>query len=157
MLRLIPPPVHRLALRWAHRARKRWWRWRKPSLLAAAIVASDLDGRVLLIRLSYGTGAWSFPTGGVSHGETPETAARRELREETGCEAGPLTLLGVLEDDLHGGEHTVHVFACRVLNAPTADGREVLEARFFPTHSLPEPLTASTRRRLELWRESQQR
>ena len=157
MLHLIPAPLHRLMLRWGHRLRKRWWRWRKPALVAAAVVASDLQGRVLLVRLSYGSGAWSLPTGGIGRRETPEQAAQRELREEAGYEAGALTLLRVLEDELHGGKHTVHVFACRVTGAAKADGREVLEARFFPSHSLPEPLSASTRRRLELWRSSQQR
>ena len=157
MLHLIPAPLHRLVLRWGHRLRRRWWRWRKPALAAAAVVASDHEGRVLLVRLSYGSGAWSFPTGGIGRGETPEQTARRELREEAGCEAQALTLLGVLEDELHGGQHRVHVFACRVTGPPQADRREVLEARLFPADALPEPLTMSTRRRLELWRGSQQR
>ena len=34
---------------------------------------------------------------------------------------------------------------------PKPDGREVVEARFFPTHSLPEPLAPSARRRLEIY------
>ncbi|MBQ6566025.1 MAG: NUDIX hydrolase [Treponema sp.] len=35
-----------------------------------------------------------FPGGVIDAGEDPETAARRELREETGAEAGKLTYLG---------------------------------------------------------------
>lgn len=157
MLHLIPAPLHRSGLRLAHAVRKRWWRLRKPKLEACAVVPSDADGRVLLIRLSYGKGAWSFPTGGVGRRETPEQAARRELREETGCEAGSLALLGVLEDRIHGARHRVHLFAALVTGPPCPDGREVIEARFFPAHALPQPLTASTRRRLELWQASQQR
>lgn len=157
MLHLIPAPLHRLILRAAHHARRRWWRWRKPRLNAAATIASDLEGRILLVRLSYGNGGWSFPTGGVGRSETPEQAARRELQEEAGCAASALALLGVLEDELHGASHRVHVYACRTSDLPRPDGREAIDARFFPVHSLPEPLTASTRRRLDLWRQSQQR
>ena len=157
MLHLIPGPLHRAGLRLAHAVRQRWWRLRKPELEACAVVPSDGEGRVLLIRLSYGKGAWSFPTGGVGRRETPEHAARRELCEETGCEAASLVLLGVLEDRIHGARHRVHLFAARAAGPPHPDGREEIEARFFPEDSLPQPLTASTRRRLELWRTSKQR
>ena len=154
MLRLIPVPLHRAGLRAAHALRKRWWRWRKPDLEAVSVLAFDLQGRLLVIRLSYGSGNWTFPTGGVDRGETPEQAARRELEEETGCQAGAMRPLGVDEGVLHGASHRVHVFATVVSGQPVADGREVVETRFFPTHSLPEPLSGATLRRLEMWRQA---
>lgn len=50
---------------------------------------------VLLIRRAKppGAGQWSLPGGRQELGETAEAAARRELREETGLECGPLTLV----------------------------------------------------------------
>lgn len=50
---------------------------------------------VLLIRRGRppGAGRWSLPGGRQELGETAEAAARRELREETGLECGPLTLV----------------------------------------------------------------
>lgn len=152
MLRLIPAPLHRLLYRIADRLRSLWWRIAKPQLQGVAVIATDLNDRLLLIRLSYGSGGWNLPTGGVNKGEDPAAAAARELKEETGCEAHSLTLLGVQHDILCGTDNAVHVFAAKVSGVPKADMREVIEARFCPLHSLPEPLTKTTRRRLELYR-----
>ena len=44
-------------------------------------------------------------------------------------------------------------FAGVVDAVPKVDGREVVEARFFPVHSLPEPLSPRTRTRLALWQD----
>lgn len=52
------------------------------------------DNKVVLIRRA-DNGLWDIPGGAVEPGEAVEDAARRELREETGLEAAPLTLLGV--------------------------------------------------------------
>ncbi len=45
------------------------------------------DGKTLLIRMKSLAGelAWTFPKGHIEAGETPEAAALREVREETGC------------------------------------------------------------------------
>ncbi|WP_271438195.1 NUDIX domain-containing protein [Pontixanthobacter luteolus] len=153
MLRLIPPAMHRLLYRAADRGRTAWWRLTKPALQGVAVIATDLQGQLLLLRLSYGSGGWNVPTGGVGKNEQPDVAARRELQEETGCDAHSLKLIGIQEDVLFGAENTVHVFAAKVSGMPRADMREVIDARFFPMHSLPEPLTKTTRRRLALWAE----
>jgi ADP-ribose pyrophosphatase len=68
----------------------------------AAIVAVTEDGRIPLVRQfrpaveSY---VLELPSGAVDPGEEPEAAARRELLEETGCEAQELVLLGRLHVD----------------------------------------------------------
>lgn len=154
MLHLIPPPIHRQAYRIADRLRKIWWRVAKPQLIGVAVIATDLEGQLLLIRLSYGSGGWNLPTGGVQRGEDVIDAAKRELAEETGCEGHSVTLLSVQQDVLHGAQNSVHVYTAKVTGHPSADMREVIEARFFPAHSLPEPLTPATQRRLALWRKS---
>ena len=42
-------------------------------------------------------GSWSLPGGAQHLGETAEECARRELREETGIEVGPLLLADVID------------------------------------------------------------
>jgi 8-oxo-dGTP pyrophosphatase MutT (NUDIX family) len=62
--------------------------------IAATVVT--LDGRVLLMwrhRFLTDTWAWELPMGIIEAGETPVGAAARELEEETGWRAGPLTEL----------------------------------------------------------------
>ena len=151
MLRLIPAPFYRLALRAAFRVRHHWRRLRKATADGVSVIGSDLEGQVLLVRHSYGPAGWFFPGGGVGRGEMPEQAARRELREETGCDIDGLKLLGTLDEEISGAPHKAHIFAGTVNEMPRPDGREILEARFFPTHSLPEPLGPRTRERLKMW------
>ena len=151
MFHLIPKPVHKLALRFGHRLRHHWRRITGRTERGVSIVGRDLDGRILLVRHSYGPNGWYFPGGGIRRNETSEQAAYREMREETGCAIVSMVLVGVIEEELSGAPHTAYLFDGVVDAMPRPDGREVIEARFFPTHSLPEPLSPRTRARLKLW------
>ncbi|MBU2342513.1 MAG: NUDIX domain-containing protein [Alphaproteobacteria bacterium] len=145
--------LHRVALRLAHRLRHRWRRWRGTPLEGVTMIACDLQERVLLVRHSYGPEGWFLPGGGIRRGEVPLQAAVRELREETGCTAEGVQLLGAFEDEVSGSPHTAYIVTCLTADEPRPDRREVVEARFFPTHSLPEPLSPRTKARLAFWRE----
>ncbi|HEV7899529.1 MAG TPA: NUDIX domain-containing protein [Planosporangium sp.] len=69
--------------------------------IAAYAVATDPDGRILLVRASSrsGTpGVWSLPGGAVDHGEDPNHTVVRETAAETGLSVAVSGLRDVLAD-----------------------------------------------------------
>ncbi|MBD0740506.1 NUDIX hydrolase [Streptomyces sp. CBMA29] len=65
----------------------------RPGISAAIIVH---EGRVLMVRrrVSEGKLSWQFPAGEIEPGESPQAAAVRETREETGLDVAAVRLLG---------------------------------------------------------------
>ncbi|MEM9310791.1 MAG: NUDIX domain-containing protein [Pseudomonadota bacterium] len=152
MVNWLPAPVHRALLPIAHSLRHRWRVWRGTPLRGCSVVITNLSGDVLLLRHSYGPQGWALPGGGIGRVEAPEAAARREVQEELGLSPSTWETLGVCEEEISGSPHTAYLFTAMADAHPKPDGREVLEARFFPSHSLPEPLGQLTRNRLDIWR-----
>lgn len=151
MLRLIPRPLHRVLLVQAHRVRLVWWRIRKPLLLGCRVLAFDGDGRVLLVRHSYGSGRWLLPGGGIARGEAPLQAALRELAEETACALEDPCEIAVMEEPLAGTTNRVHIITGRVRGVPQADGREIVAAQFFALDDMPPSLAGQLQRHLADW------
>jgi ADP-ribose pyrophosphatase YjhB (NUDIX family) len=75
-----------------------------PPVPAVSIALVD-GARVLLVRRGRAPakGLYAFPGGRVEPGETLEEAVRRELREETGLEAGDVSLVETLAIEREGG------------------------------------------------------
>ncbi len=149
----LPAPIHRALLPIAFRVRHRWRRLSGKHLRGCAVVISNPAGEVLLLRHSYGPDVWALPGGGIDAGETPECAARREVAEELGLTLHILEDLGTTEEEISASPHTAYVFASTTDQLPRPDGREIIEARFFPADTLPEPLGRLTRARICVWRE----
>jgi len=152
MTNWLPAPLHRALLPLAHLVRHRWRRWRKTPIAGVSVIVTNLGGDVLLLKHSYGPAVWSLPGGGLGKGEDPADAARREVREELGVELVRIEPVGILEEVLSGSPHTAHIYTAVCDRRPEPDLREVTEARFFPSHSLPEPLGETTRTRIAAWR-----
>ena len=124
---------------------------RRPRISGCRVLAFDNEGRVLLVRHSYGSGKWMPPGGGVQKGENPVLAAQRELLEETGCTLQWAAHIELSEELLHGAGNAVHVIVGDTLDPPLADGREIIEAGFFAPGDLPESMPRLFRARLPEW------
>jgi ADP-ribose pyrophosphatase len=103
---------------------------------AVAIVATDLDGRVVLVRQwrhAVGAALWEIPAGTLTPGEPPEAAARRELAEETGYTAGEWRRLGSGPVAPGYSSEILHVFSAKDLHPglPHTDPDEHVVARLF--------------------------
>ncbi|MDQ1203938.1 NUDIX hydrolase [Microbacterium sp. SORGH_AS_0862] len=99
---------------------------------AAAVVAIDDEGRVLLIqqyRHPIRRRDWEIPAGLLDvAGETPAETARRELAEEVDLAAGSLEPLVSLFTSPGGSDEIVHVFLARDLVQLSAHERTDEEA-----------------------------
>lgn len=90
----------------------------KPLKLVMAVALVDEEGRVLLARRPAGkelAGLWEFPGGKLHHGETPETALVRELKEELGIEVAPgcLAPIAFASHDYEAFHLLMPLFICR--------------------------------------------
>lgn len=151
MLHLIPAPLHRALYRLADRARRAWWRVRKPRRSSVVVLAADGAGRVLLVRHSYGPRLWLLPGGGLGHGEDPRAAAIREFGEELGCPIEDLRLLVTSDERETGSVDRQHVFVARLAGTPVPDRREVVAAAMFEPAALPADIGLLSARRIAQW------
>jgi 8-oxo-dGTP pyrophosphatase MutT (NUDIX family) len=95
---------------------------------AGGIVSRREHGaqRYLLVRSSRDASHWVLPKGHIDPGESPEEAARREVREEAGVEAEIVARAGVDVYTLDGEEIRAVYFAMRFEGScPADEDREV--------------------------------
>lgn len=129
----------RLGYRLAHATLRLWWAVRRPRAEGAAI-AAWWEGRLLVVETSYRPGLLDLPGGARGRREDARTAARRELREETGLDVpeweldGPITVTFPLE----GRRVRMAVFTWRAAGpvAVRIDRREIVAAHWLTTEEL---------------------
>jgi ADP-ribose pyrophosphatase len=81
-----------------------------------------------------------LPAGLVEEGEKPETAARRELLEETGYSEGEWEILGSLASSPSLKDNWAYLFLARGVEAtapPNPDEHELVETLKVPIEDLP--------------------
>lgn len=120
-------------------------------LIGAAAVITDSEGRVLLVRHTYGKLNWELPGGAAEANESLEGTAVREVLEETGLQVAVERMVGRIYYD-PGYDMHHFVFVCRRLNAekgPVTDIKEVSDCGYFPIDALPRPISDFTVRRIQ--------
>ncbi|MEC3979264.1 NUDIX hydrolase [Amycolatopsis sp. H20-H5] len=103
-------------------------------------IAHDPQGRLLLIRRGNDPdwGMWSIPGGRVERDETDIEAVVRELREETGLDVTPSTLVG----SLTYGPYEIFDYTCAVDGGVLRAGDDASDAQWADAAKITELLTA---------------
>lgn len=156
MLSFLPGPIHRTALRLAHAVRLRFWRLTHRKVRGCNVIATDVNGKILLVRHSYHLQTlWMLPGGGMGRKENPIHSAARELREETGCMLTDPKFVGTVVLDNGSWQNIVELVAGHADGKVQVDEREIAQASFFPPSDLPDQTAESTIRLIAAWIESQ--
>ncbi len=112
----------------------------------AAVLPVFPDGRIALnLNYRHATRSWELelPRGGGKKGETDEQAALRELKEETGFEAGSLVFLGEMAPDSGTIGSVIPVFLARIDREGLPDREEseaIADAPLFTFEELKQGL-----------------
>ena len=100
-------------------------------------------GEVLLQRRA-DCNKWGFPGGGIELGETPQMAAIREIKEETGLDVEIIKLIGVYTDfdvQYPNGDKAQSICIAYELKVTggelLGDENETLELKYFALDNLP--------------------
>jgi ADP-ribose pyrophosphatase YjhB (NUDIX family) len=108
--------------------------------VGAEAAVFDREGRILLVRRS-DDGLWCLPCGWVEPNESPEEAAVREAREETGLEVKSGDLVGVFtrKPGMGYGPHTAVaiIYLCEVLGGTLQGSHEAPEVRYWWIEEVP--------------------
>jgi len=108
----------------------------------------ELENRkIVLIRRKNPPPGWALPGGFVDYGESVESAAVREAREETGLQVELVEQFHVYSDpDRDPRHHTMSVvFIAKAAGEPEG-ADDAAEARGFDPDELPEPMAFDHRR-----------
>ena len=104
-------------------------------------------GEVLLQRRG-DSNKWGFPGGAIELGETPQMAAIRELKEETGLDVETGKIIGVYTDPdvfYPSGDRAqsiIVVYELKVVGGELCcDREETLELKYFGKGNMPEMFT----------------
>ena len=117
----------------------------RPALTVDCVVflKDNTDLKVLLIERKYPPfeGKWAFPGGFVDMDETPENAASRELKEETGLSEIKLKQLhtfGAVDRDPRGRVVSVVFYGFTdINNSRVQAGDDAQKTQWFPVNKIP--------------------
>ncbi|MED5016778.1 NUDIX domain-containing protein [Paenibacillus chibensis] len=118
-------------------------------LMGAAAVIFNSEGRVLLVKHSYGKNNWDLPGGKSEKDESVQETAKREVMEETGLEVTVGQLTGIYYDPNYDMHHFVFISTINYDQEPKPSSPEILECRYCSLDDLPKPISDFTFNRIQ--------
>ena len=118
--------------------------------IGAAAFIVDAEGRVLLVKHTYGRLNWELPGGAGEVAESPVETTVREVKEETGLTVVPQHMTGCYYTP--DNEMLHFVFQCKQTEEealPCPDRAEISECGFWPLNELPRPISDWTVQRIQ--------
>lgn len=118
--------------------------------VGSAVVIVAQDGRVLLVKHTYGKLNWELPGGAAEANESLEETALRETLEETGLAVIAKQMVGQVYYDPERDMHHF-VFVCKPADSaavPRVNSEEISEWGYWPIDALPRPISDFTVQRI---------
>lgn len=132
--------------------------YENPTPAAGCLV--EREGQVLMVRRRYApyAGTWTLPAGFMEWDETPEQAAVRETREETGLRVVATGLFGVFpwQHEFRDGQShdngLLVIYRARVTGGELQAGDDAQDVAWYAVDALPAAIGfASHRAALAIW------
>ena len=132
--------LRRLGYRLAYRILQVVWFVSRPHKRGVKCLVTCRD-RVLLVRHTYGSRAWDVPGGAIKRGESPLSAAHREMEEELGLNGVDWAEIGHVEGNVSHRRDIIHCFRAEMCEpALTIDRGELAVVDWFARSALPADL-----------------
>lgn len=117
-----------------------------PRESVCVVIVNERDEILMIRSKRYATGRleWEVPAGRIEDGETPEEAATREAREETGCTIRSLKAMGKFNPANGMSDLTMHMFLAQVdTQQPDYDHDEVADVHWMTRQQVLEILRSN--------------
>jgi len=113
----------------------------KFTVSVAAVILNDRCEVLLLNHVLRPYSGWGLPGGFIEHGEQPDDAIRREIREETGIELTKVRLFRVRVT----GPHVEMLFVAKSNGEATVQSVEIIGLGWFCLETLPKDFSREQR------------
>ncbi len=133
----------------------RYWTSFSKSYIRGVRIIIVQDRKVVLVTHWYAPWTWTLPGGGINKNETPEDAAIRETKEETGFIIKSLAgEIGKYKGTWGRGDMVVVYYTGDFEGSLSLTPNiEIMGRSWFDIDNLPEEISPANRRRIEAYRD----